>query len=386
MYFVSSYDSRRNEVGVVSSYTNKETKMSVEEARHFKEPIVGVSETEIIVQPLTAYIKNRLGRLKMLGLLHRNIDVNIESCDLYLSLRNAIPDGTATFVGKKFVVPYGVEIIGAGAFQRSPLEQLILPETLTSLMNYCFDLCFNLEEVDIPSSLKYINSCAFRSCNSLRHIDLSKTKVECISSQAFEACRSLEDIKFPKVLEKMYDSAFSQCTSLKELDFRDTELTQIGIGAFYSCVRLERVYFPSCLDGLCSTAFMGCKSIKEIDLGGTELRVLRGNCFTDCTSLKRVILPSTLQSDCMGTEIFDGCSGLEEVKFVNSDDSKDTKLKCLSGTIFNRCNSLKVITLSSSIVDVIGLDKIQSLRLIRVPECNKGIEFEIPSGCEIEYF
>lgn len=386
MYFVSSYDSGRSEVGVVSSRTNKQTKISVEEARHFKEPIIGVSETEIIVQPLIAYIKNRLSRLKMLGLLHRSVDVGIEDCEVYLYLKDGVEYGNATFVGNEFVVPYGVEIIGAGAFRWSSLRQLILPETLTSFMDFCFDLCTELEEVEVPSSLRYINDGVFRSCYSLRHIDLSKTKVDCIGYQAFEACKSLEYVKFPKVLEKVSESAFAQCISLKELDFRGTKLSKIGAGAFRFCVNLERVYFPSSLVSLGSFAFMDCKNLVEVDLGGTHLWLLRDNCFINCTVLKRVVLPSTLESGCMDFLLFDNCLNLEEVEFVSSDDSEDVKLNCLNGSIFNKCDNLRVIILSPSIVDVTGLDKIQSLRLVRVPMCNRGISFDMPSDCKIEYF
>lgn len=75
---------------------------------------------------------------------------------------------------KKIIVSPGITSIETRAFYFSNVEQVILPETLTEIGAYAFQLCGNLKTLQLPSSVKSIGKSCFEECRNLQMLDLSK--------------------------------------------------------------------------------------------------------------------------------------------------------------------------------------------------------------------
>ncbi len=94
-------------------------------------------------------------------------------------------------------------------------RDLILPDTITSIYQYMFNL-YPIRSVVIPDSLTSIGTSAFALCNSLESVILGNGIVN-IGDYAFIGCGSLTSITIPDSVTKINVGAFSRCERLVEV-------------------------------------------------------------------------------------------------------------------------------------------------------------------------
>ena len=114
--------------------------------------------------------------------------------------------------------------------------------------NYAFSGCKLLKSVELPSTIKSINSYAFMGCSWLRSINLP-SGLRVIGGRAFSLCESLKSITIPSSIKEIGEYAFIGCSSLssviipkqvghtwKDTIILNTDVSNISISenAFYS--------------------------------------------------------------------------------------------------------------------------------------------------------
>lgn len=155
-----------------------------------------------------------------------------------------------------------------------------------------FFVCRDINDLFIPSHIRYINSFSFFGCRRLKSVKFSiknselnsidkyafsdssvikislPNKITKIGTGAFHRCKTLKMLKFPKESEKIgickkafaqssietvcifsktcmiYQSAFSYCTDLKTFEFLGENIT-IDIFCFNHCDNLVLMSFPN---------------------------------------------------------------------------------------------------------------------------------------------
>ena len=65
-----------------------------------------------------------------------------------------------------------VETIGHGAFERSAVTSVTIPDSVTAILDRAFANCFQLTNISIPNSVTSIGFSAFEHCTSLKSITL----------------------------------------------------------------------------------------------------------------------------------------------------------------------------------------------------------------------
>ncbi len=112
----------------------------------------------------------------------------------------------------------GIKTIGAQALQSTDIKELIIPSTVISIGEACFDDCSDLEVVIFkePCQLRKIPKEAFMNCVKLKSITLPLT-ISRIGKRAF-AFSALETITLHKGLH-ISNYAFEE-TPLKEIIFK----------------------------------------------------------------------------------------------------------------------------------------------------------------------
>lgn len=120
------------------------------------------------------------------------------------------------------ILPAETSMICEGAFAGSAIEEIVIPEGVTSIGDYAFYGCPNLKKVTVPSSLESIGKSVFGNCVSLESADLSKTKVTEIPDKAFAGATVLASVSLPQKLSKIEREAFSH-TSITELNLSSVE-------------------------------------------------------------------------------------------------------------------------------------------------------------------
>ena len=147
---------------------------------------------------------------------------------------------------------------------------------LTSIGQYAFNNCDNLESVTIPAAVTKIGSSAFNDCDNLKTVDLSNTAVlKTIGDYAFSSCDNLESVTIPAAVTEIGDYAFSNCSSLATVELSDNaSLKSIGERAFYYCGALS-----------------------SIDLSKAKvLEEIGGYAFYECDKLTSVYIPLSVES------------------------------------------------------------------------------------------
>jgi len=123
------------------------------------------------------------------------------------------------------VIPEHYKEIDSITYSKTnPLKSIQLSEGLEVIKSGAM-MSLNIEEIEIPSTVKTISSFAFSDCTKLKRV-LFKEGIEYISDYAFEYCTSLEDFNLPKSIKKIGDYAFLK-TNFTSIEF-PKDIEEIG--------------------------------------------------------------------------------------------------------------------------------------------------------------
>ena len=102
---------------------------------------------------------------------------------------------------RKVVVEDGISGVGAGAFKGfKNLEEVQLPASLKEIGKETFADCESLKEIKLPEDLKEIPEGLFRNCKSLAVCPVTDG-VETIGDEAFAGCENLKEFRVPSALK-----------------------------------------------------------------------------------------------------------------------------------------------------------------------------------------
>lgn len=94
--------------------------------------------------------------------------------------------GLAPIAIRELSIPKATSL-GRGAFNSmTNLQRIHLSSDLTSIPNYCFEMCTGLIEMTIPATVTEIGSAAFNGCNSLPYIVFEGTTPPTVQNNTFQ--------------------------------------------------------------------------------------------------------------------------------------------------------------------------------------------------------
>lgn len=126
------------------------------------------------------------------------------------------PSSTPWFSVEDGVLSFDAELYTGSSVLEIP--DTVDGETVTALADGCFQEYSPLETVILPDTLEVIGNQAFLGCENLRGIKLTEN-VEAIGHEAFYNCPSLEAIYIPGSVDTVGTNAFSACFNLKHVFF-----------------------------------------------------------------------------------------------------------------------------------------------------------------------
>jgi hypothetical protein len=286
---------------------------------------------------------------------------------------------------EEVTIPDGIKTINGSAFRANKtIKKVVLPASVTTLGDYAFSMCSNLEEIDL-SHVKTLSQYALYGTTSLTTVDLSN--VETIGNYAFYEA-GIENANLSKVTSLgtyafRYSNlktvsfgsacdigtyAFADCSLLTTADLDG--VTSIGTYGFRNCTRLSTVTFgeSNSLNAILYYAFDGCSALDNIVLpdsvtifGGNSLTTATsytssGYIFANCVSLTSIKIPAGLTA--IGIYNFQNCTSLEEVdlnkvtrigtgEFIGCSKLVSIKmddLTAFAASAFKNCTSLETFT------------------------------------------
>ncbi|MGN0664920.1 MAG: leucine-rich repeat protein [Huintestinicola sp.] len=310
---------------------------------------------------------------------------------------------------------YKVRNIEAMAFYNSAAKTIKFETTeLTSIPGGMFSGCTEIESVELPEGITYIDDYTFSGCTSLKTVTVPST-CQMIGSMSgvFTNCNNLETVVLKPGTQKAEIAKFAFAGSgIKSISI-PSNYTISGNKAFSSCTRLESVNIEAGnLTEIPEETFNECSALESIVIP-EGVTLIRGGAFAYCTSLKSVTFPSTCtliageqyQLDYDGyTECtlpaFNGCTVLSEVIFKEGKEkavigngafwnTDITSLSLPSNYVFSdvysengsmtfaHCDKLKSVTIASGEMTVLPENVFcdcEALESVTLPEGLKTIE------------
>ena len=221
----------------------------------------------------------------------------------------------------------------------SKAENIVLPDSVTSIGNSAFAYCESLQSINIPSSVTSIGDGAFGGCTSLQYIDLSDGLTS-IGDEAFSGCESLQSINIPGSVTSIGGGAFNRCESLIKIDicnknyYTQDNMLISSQGIVVSCwSKAYNIVLPDRVTSIGDEAFKWCKSLQSINIPDSVTSIGK-MAFVLCKSLQSINIPGSVTS--IGYGAFEGCKSLQSINIPGS-------VTYIRDRAFDCCESLKYI-------------------------------------------
>ncbi len=201
------------------------------------------------------------------------------------------------------VIMRNVSFIGQGAFELCENLQMIeLPRSINQISIYAFKECYALSNIYIDKENPYYYShngilynkdktrcIIYPSGKKNKQYTLLKT-VQYIDNHAFRDNQYIETMIIHNGVISIGDFAFYHCSHLKYIDIADT-VTEIGEYVFGDCDALEKVKWPCCY--VSRFAFNFCRHLKHIQLNN-DIKGIEDFAFSHCYSLEKLVIPQSV--------------------------------------------------------------------------------------------
>ena len=102
------------------------------------------------------------------------------------------------------------------------IKVVVIRDGITTVGDYAFAGCSNLQEVTLPGSVEIVGVFSFKGCTGLREIVIPEG-VRVLASKAFQFCSALKKVYLPSTLIDVDMRAFGKCESLEEVFYQGSE-------------------------------------------------------------------------------------------------------------------------------------------------------------------
>ena len=234
----------------------------------------------------------------------------------------------------------GITQIPTGIFGNTGLENVKIPDTVTSIGERSFADCTKLEKIIFSEKIETINGRAFLGCSSLKSVSLPDS-ITSMDTEIFSGCTSLSSVKLPNKCVNITSSTFEGCTSLTEITLPDT-VTTIQDHAFKNCTALKTINWSKSITDIQSYAFENCDALTKLDIPNTVTNIGTG-AFYECGGFTDIAVPNSVKS--LGSRAFENCDALAKVSISHSVTSMGEKA-------FYDCDALTDVKLGTGITQI----------------------------------
>ena len=232
------------------------------------------------------------------------------------------------------VIPNGVTSIGNDAFKyHFNLKSIILPNSVKSIGDNAFKECESLKSINVPHSITSIGEAAFDGCSNLTDITIPNSVTK-IGKFAFCGCCSLTSVTIPHSVTSIGENAFRYCDSLTSITIPNS-VKSIDKGTFAECYSLTNITIPDSVTSIDGFAFYNCISLTSITIG-KNVRSIRRAAFRNCKILKSIVIPDSVTS--IDDYAFDGCESLTNITV----DKNNSNYKVVDGHLYDKDDKMIV--------------------------------------------
>jgi hypothetical protein len=189
-----------------------------------------------------------------------------------------------------------------------------VPESVTSIMEYAFQGCFNLPQINFNAALVTIGEYAFDGCSGLHSVTIPVNVID-IASTAFLGCSNMsaiyvhqDNMTYKSANGVLFDRNMQQLlkypcgksgeytvpagvNSIQDLAFSHSGLTSInipesvafiGMEAFRACQGLNSIIIPAGVSTIDDIAFIDCTNLSWALFKGNAPGIFGDDVFDNC--------------------------------------------------------------------------------------------------------
>lgn len=196
------------------------------------------------------------------------------------------------------------------------INELIIPEEITTISNSAFYNCESLTSIFIPNTITKIGKWAFENCINVQTITFEENSIiEIIDDSAFRQCSSITEIVIPNTVTYLGDYMFHSCSKLANVTL-SPNITFIGVDMFEFCNSLKEITIPSSVTEIRTNAFYGCNYLKTVTFEEkSQLKAIGNKAFYNNHSLKITIPSSVISIGESAFANYAGVLGVQSIKF-----------------------------------------------------------------------
>ncbi len=247
------------------------------------------------------------------------------------------------------------------------LVKNVVLTTATKISTAAFAICYNLESIVIPASVKSIGASAFSSCENLTSVTFeANSQVKSIGSFAFSNC-GFDSLEIPSSVTSLGDAVLKGCENLETVTFGENiNLSKLPASAFLSCEKLTNITIPNSVKVVGISAFSRCNGLESIQIP-SSVTELEQRAFQLCSNLKTVNFGVNSKLEKVGEEAFNECESLESIELPAS-------VKLIDSGAFQYCQNLKTLTFGeNSNIKRIGRSAFMGCNKLQYNEYNNAL-------------
>ena len=281
------------------------------------------------------------------------------SIDFTSNTSNPLCNGGKFYVNgeliEDLVIPNGVTSIGDYSFNNcGSITSVTLSNSVTSIGEESFGGCSNLKSITIPNSMENIDDSAFNDCTNLHDVYISDIASWCSIDFASYTSNPLyyggnlyvngeliEDLVIPNSVTSIGKHAFNCCFSLTSVTIPGS-VTSLDELVFYNCRNMVSATIGDGVTSIEYGTFSYCRSLSSVTIPNSVVSI-GGYAFLGCNSLGSIVIPNSVDSIKYGA--FSGCSSLVSVTIPNS-------VTFVDDFAFTDCSALTTVTIGSSVKEI----------------------------------
>ena len=273
---------------------------------------------------------------------------------------------------------YLVTSISEYAFKDCPnIQTLVIPDNITDIYGGFFRNCTGLDSIIIGCGVQTLPYLFLSGCPNLKYLYVNTRivpesfmdsrlynsvlqrpclqtvflgdSVQTISKCAFYGQNSIVNLTFSEGVSYLCDSSFYGCSNISSLAIPNS-VTQIGASAFYGCFRIDSLHIGSGIQSIGAEAFSGCTGMTYMYYNarnyGDSLFAPRNTAsFANTNTEQFTTLVIGDSVDVLPANAFRNCTSINNLSIGSG-------LEAIPDYAFYGCSGLNTVTLPDNIISI----------------------------------